>query len=274
MSDSELVVINNDATPATYVEPEQDNGNWGDDDDASLPQFISMKQALTEGMDHVPNGVFFHRGSGQTWETINMVILKMGKTRQWKPSAPKFVADEKALCRSNDRKVPVTDDDRLIPQAKDCAACPKASWDGYDKKTNTGPKPTCSKEFFILFLDEETNLPYIYTATGQGVDPAEAMYEAIRSRAKIVKAKTGKMPFTYDFVVTMTSEKGNKAFKPKFTTVRQLTPDDAAKYGPLFQQFVASRKNITQESVAPIDNEYVATEDTGQVIEADEPVAI
>ena len=265
----ELVVLNNPAVNTGANE--NDNGNWGEQE-ASLPEFIQLKQALTEGMDHVPNGVFFHRASGQTWTSINMVVLHMGKTRQWKPSAPDFdkMKNEQALCRSRDGKTPITNDDRLVPQAKSCDNCPKSSWAGYDKQTRTGPKPVCDKGFTFLFLDDETELPYIYNASGQGIDPSVAVYDAIRSRANVVRAKTGRMPNTYDFVVTMTSEKGNKAFKPKFTTVRQLTPEDAAKFGPLYQQFAQSRNQSASSAV--IEGEYQdESEDTGAV---DEPVAI
>jgi len=141
-----LTVLNNN----TQIAEVEDNGNWGDDE--VRPQYIQLKQELTEGMDDVPNGTFFHRASGQTWKEINMVVLHMSKTRQWKPSSPDFtkMKNEAVLCRSRNGKTPVTNDDRLEPQAKDCASCPKASWKGYDKKTNTGPKPVCDRGFTFL----------------------------------------------------------------------------------------------------------------------------
>jgi hypothetical protein len=289
----ELVVLNQnenaELTQAQILDQvKEDNGNWGDEDEVSLPGFISMKQALTEGQDHLANGTFFNKASGQSWDKIDMVILSMHKTRQWKPSSPKFVQDEKALCRSNDGKTAVTDDDRLIVQTPKslnpvtgeveylCKNCPKQSWAGYDKVQKSGQKPVCDKGFFFLFLDAETNLPYIYNASGQGVDPSEQVYEAIRARAKVVKAKTGRMPNTYDFVVSMGSEKGNKAFKPKFTTVKQLNKEDAAKFGPLYLQFVTSRKNanVIEEPSEGQTTVYEA-DDTGAVIEGEsETVAI
>lgn len=274
MSDTELVVINNSAPPA-IIEPASDNGNWGDDDEIR-PAFIAIKQALTEGADTLANGTLFHKASGQTWDgnVINMIILSMKKTRSWKPSAPKFVADEKPLCRSNDRKTPLTGEN-LIPQSSTCAACPKASWAGYDRKSRTGPKPTCDQGFFILFLDRETNLPYIYTASGQSVAPCEALYDTMKSQAKIYKAKNPDkpMPSSYHFSVAATTEKGDKAFKIKFNSIAKLTPEAAEKFGPLYEQFVAARNTV---AAAPEEGETTVYEadDTGVVLEADEVTAI
>jgi uncharacterized protein YecA (UPF0149 family) len=66
----------------------------------------------------------------------------------------------------------------------------------------------------------------------------------------------------------MTTEKIGKYYYPKFTKVTQLTKETAAKYGPLFAQFVTSRKAA---EVDPIEDEEVSSEDTGQV---EETVAI
>jgi hypothetical protein len=265
-----LVVIQPTAPIEKYEEPE-DNGNWGDDE-APTPQFIQLKQPTTENVDHITNGHFFHKASGQVWSEIKMVVLQMHKGRAWKPSAPVFVKGEKVACRSINRTssgsgTPIKNNSFLTPQADDCTKCSKNSWAGYDKVTKQGPKPLCQKDFFFLFLDSETNLPYIYSTEGKGVDPSDAVYDAVRARAKVVKAKTGKMPSTFDFEISMVSEKDGKYYKPKFTTVRQLKPEDSAKFGPYYEQFVLSRKNA--ESVIPEETtvEYEA-DDTGVV---DEP---
>lgn len=273
MSSTELAVQNSAAVAP--VAPEVDNGNWGDDE-VTRPAYIQLKQPTSEGLDTVQNGHFVHKASGQTWSEVKMVILQMNKTRQWKPSAPKFVQGEKALCRSNNGKFPILGNsfNNLVPQASNCENCPKNSWAGYDRKTKEGPKPVCEKGFFILFIDEETNLPYIYNATGRGVEPAVGMKSSLHSRAKLLAAKLGKMPNTYDFVVTMTSEKDGKYFKPKFTEVRRLKPEEAAKFGPLYEQFVKSyeaSKAAGKDSQETEDGEYI--EDTGAV-DDDETVAV
>lgn len=266
----ELVVLNNNTAVANV---ENDNANWGDDDSASKPSYIAIKQALTEGFDSLPNGTLFDK-SGQVWEnnTIEAVILKMGPTRAWKPSAPKFVKDEKAKCRSDNRKTPLTGFG-LVPQAKDCASCPKASWASYNKETGEGNKPTCDKGFYILFIDRETNLPYIYTATGQSVAPAEAMYDTMKKQAKLVKAKTNRMPNTYDYLVSFTTERGNKAFKIKFTKISKLTEEAAARFGPLYETFVVNRNaQVVDDEPTEGSTQVYEAEDTGAVvIDADEP---
>lgn len=254
---------------APAEEQVESNGNWGEDE-PSRPEYLALKQRTTEGADEIPNGHFYHKGSGQHWASIKMVVLDMHKGRSWKPSAPAFVKGEKVLCRSINRTqfggTPITTNFNLEPQSKDCSKCPKNSWAGYDKVSKLGPKPSCQKDFYFLFLESETNLPYIYTTQGKGVDPSDAVYDAVRSRAKIVKAKTGKMPSTWEFELEMTSELDGKYYKPKFTTVRQLKSEDAAKYGPLFEQFVQSRQTqAAPEATETTEAEYV--EDTGAIDE-------
>jgi hypothetical protein len=279
------VVAKEETTVAAYQEPVRDNGNWGDDDEPSLPDFISLRQALSEGVDHIPLGVFYQKESGQTWTTLNMIILNMHKGRTLKKNAPKF--DGPILCKSVDGKFPIVGDDRYTPQAKSCDDCGKNSWAGYDKTTGEGSKPLCNKDYYILFIDEETNLPYVYTPSGKGYDPCVALKKSIKKMADLSYAKdlkayqdgtlktVPKMPNTYDFVVSMTSKK-EKAYMPVFTQIRRMKLEDAAKFGPIYEQFVTSRANSRQEEPQDDDGspEYIQGEDTGAVIEADEVTVI
>jgi hypothetical protein len=273
-----LVIIQPTAAIEKYEEPE-DNANWGEDE-APTPQFIQLKQPTTENCDHIPNGHFFHKASGQVWAEVKLVVLQMHKGRAWKPSSPAFVKGEKVACRAINRTsvlnsgTPITNNSFLTPQAKDCSSCPRNQWEEngvkYDKITKKGPKPTCQKDFFFLFLDSETNLPYIYSTEGKGVDPSDAVYDAVRARAKVVKAKTGKMPSTFDFEISMVSEKDGKYYKPKFTTVRQLKSEDSAKFGPYYEMFVLSRQNAAASVIPEDATDIVDSEDTGAVDEVTE----
>jgi hypothetical protein len=265
---TELAVQNGAAVAP--VDPQVDNGNWGDDE-ATRPEYIQLKQPTSEELDHVQNGHFVHKASGQTWGEIKMVVLQMNPTRQWKPSSPKFVKGEKALCRSNNGVFPILKNEfnDLEPQSRACEGCPKNSWAGYNRKTGEGPKPVCEKGFFILFIDEETNLPYIYTASGKGVEPSKQMKESLRSRAKLIRQRTGKMPNTYDFVVTMTSEKDGKYFKPKFTEVRRLKPEESAKFGPLFEQYVKAYEASQKAQKEEVEEGEYVVDDTGAVDDED-----
>jgi hypothetical protein len=274
---TELVVLNN-AAPAVYQGVTDENGNWGDDDDdLSRPQYIAIKQPSTEAekVQHLPNGTIYHLDSGRVWEgnTLEMVILKMGPNRGWKPSAPKFVKGEKFVCRSNDRKTPI-EGPGLVPQAKDCASCSRASWKDYDKITKLGNKPTCEIGYFILFIDRFTKEPFIYTATRASSPACEAMKKAMSDMSKDILAKTGRRPSSFEFSVRATTVKVDKNYQIKFDRIAKLTPEAAAEFGPLYEKFVSTYNQPITEPEDGQTTVYEDSQDTGQVIEADEPVAI
>jgi hypothetical protein len=261
---TDLVVIQPTAPITQYEEPE-DNGNWGDTVEI-IPQFLSIRQALTEGADEIPLGKLFHKGTGRTWDSIDMVILKAHKTRTLKKNPGKFIADDPTVCRSENGKTPVTYDTRLTPQAKDCNNCKHNSWANFNRETGEGSKPTCNKGFHFLFIDRETKLPYIYNTSGQGTAPSEAVYQVMFQMAREAKEKLNRMPNSWEFIVTLVTEKGNKAYKPKFTKVRLMKQEDAAEFGAFYKQFVTNYKNnipLTEEPTTIT----VDSEDTGAVSE-------
>lgn len=276
MSDTELVVINTSAPPA-IIEPASEKGNWGDDEDEPAPraEYLQIKQPSTENpvADALPNGSFFD-SQGNTWpgNTIEMIIFKAEPGRGWKPSAPLFVKGEKFLCRSNDRKTPITGPG-LVPQAKSCETCAKASWKNYNKTTKTG-KPLCDTGFFIYGLDRKTDLPFIYTPTRASTAACEAMKESMRKTSKQELEEKGYRPSTFEFAVSATTVKEGKNYQIKFTQIARLKPETAAKYKALYEAMLASYKQSDEETEEGGTGNYYYTpdSDTGVVLDGDEPV--
>lgn len=267
---NELVVLNNEAITTAPVE----NGNWGDDEDEPAPraEYLQIKQPSTENpvADALPNGSFFN-AQGDTWENnvIEMVIFKAEPGRGWKPSAPLFVKGEKFLCRSNDRKTPITGEG-LVPQAKSCETCAKASWKNYNKSTKTG-KPLCDTSFYIYGLDRKTDLPFIYTSTRASTPACEAMKEAMRKMSKKELDEKGYRPSTFEFVVTATTVKEGKNYQIKFASIARLKPEAAAKYKSLYQAMLESYSKTDEAEESTESGYYDASSDTGVVLDADEP---
>jgi len=70
----------------------------------------------------------------------------------------------------------------------------------------------------------------------------------------------------------MSSEKAKKAYRVKFTAIRQLTPEDAAKFGPYYKQFVTDYANRPSSDAVEEEQPqetYVSEEDAGEVIDAE-----
>jgi len=231
----------------------QQSDSWGEETDEIKPVYIALKQPTSETLDAFKNGSFVYKTLGKSWDSMNIIPLQILKTRKKQTPYQPGVKSE-TLCRSNNRIVPVTNDDRFTPLATTCASCKygDAAWAGYDKATKTGTKPSCDKEIQVLFIEQESGQPYIYSVRGTGVKPVEAMFEAIKAISKDVQGRnetanrlargTGVRPQIYEFVITMTSERAGKNYIPKFTKVVQMTPENAASFGPLYEQFVTARQ--------------------------------
>jgi hypothetical protein len=185
------------------------------------------------------------------------------------------VKGEKVLCRSNDRKTPVVGPG-LVPQdgGKGCEKCSKNSWKNYDRVKKTGTKPLCDTGYFIYFLDRKTNKPYIYTATRVSATACEAMKDAMRKTSKEEAAKTGYRPSTFEFAVKATTSKEGKNYQIKFESIARLKPEAAAEYKALYEAMLASRnQNNSEDEGTDGSTYYESGEDTGMVIEGDEPAA-
>ena len=228
------------------------NDAWGDEQEEVRPQYIQIKQPLSQGLDEFKNGLFVQKTVGTSWEKMEIVPLQIRLTRK-KQTPYREGEKSEMICRSNNRIVPVKNDDRFEPVATSCAVCPYGdkAWDGYDRKTGEGTKPSCEKQAEILFIDNETKLPFIFTARGGSAKAVEAVFEALKARSKFLQAEDakkrgispnqGRRPQPYEFMLSITTEKSGKNWVLKVTQVAQLSKEKAAEFGPLFEQFVSSR---------------------------------
>lgn len=240
---NELVVLNNNDNDLIAT------GGLGLDDSAAIrPTPMVLKQPTTTGLDSVLPGLFVDKLSGVTFKEVKMVPIKMTVVRDKYPSE-KYVAGEFATCRSFDGIKPITNRDDLVPEAPNCKGCRHSSWDNYNAKTKTGKKPTCKESFSILFIEETLALPFYIKISGLSVRAAKRLKEAITRNAKIVQARSGKMPNIFDYVVTMKSVKSSDGafYNIEFPEVAPMTPEKAQAFGPMYLELVRRKDQIEQE---------------------------
>ncbi len=159
----------------------------GMDETDFVPPVVTLIQGLSKGHteDKIDLGVFYCPQSGETWETLSLVLLKVARTRVL------FHPDELAapLCQSDDRLNP-------RPGGKyhghfDCENCPArqdAPWlVSPEEKTAKERDPgICPPGYTFLAVDANTGMPFILRVNGTSVSPWKTVLTTFRMRHKNV----------------------------------------------------------------------------------------
>ena len=225
--------------------------SWGEaaENAAVEPRYIQLKQSNSSAvaMENFRSGHFVDSKVGRSWETIQIVILEYKKGRRFQsPYEPGKKRD--LYCRSNNRVVPVTNDDRFEPKSTTCGECPYGTlaWARYNKtkRKEDIPKNPCEFESTMLFIMKENPLqPYLMTLQGRNQKAGDHLFDTLVVRATDVKQNTKRMPELYEFAITLTSERhADGKYSIKVAHASDMTPEEAQKeFGPAHQQFVVAR---------------------------------
>jgi hypothetical protein len=217
-------------------------------------------------------GVFREKETGQTFDAMQIVILRLVYPRALFP--PNSVGDDtvKPICRSDDGIVPIscqglpTVSEFCRDPATDTYLCPKASWENYNRITKTG-KPECGEFWKVVFVEKETKLPYFMTI-GCGKTsfyPLKNAISGIKKKQLLAKATLGYEPPMWTFSVDMTSVKVPRTptqiyYVLNFKNIQSV--ENPREFGPLFEQFAKfAGTNATKET-------YSYTDATQQLVEA------
>ncbi len=236
------------------------------------PSIMALVQPTTTAPAGVVPGKFWDRKLGDQLDQLEMVIMGITKPRSKYPSAT-FVRGEKPICKSRDGKTPITDDDRLTPQADACNVCPHASWKGYNNKTKTGKKPTCKDSRRIYFVDRVQGLPYLINVNGTGIKTVDQLQDTVETAAiKLnrqlkMQGKDRKLRGE-DFVVTIIAERAKDGpyydFKP--IKVQPMSEEEAAEYKAIKLAMEAGRAEFEAQMEAEEAAAAVA-EATAEIVE-------
>lgn len=252
MAESELQVVGQPEPSNSSLVQITPGSSWGDEEDKVVPRFLVIKQASSIVLEKYPNGHFVDKAVGAHWQSINLVPLhiRLGRLFQ-SPYDEKNPGKRETYCRSADRIVPVTGDNRFKPPAADCNTCPygKLAWANYDKNTKEGkPKNACEEDFSMLFIMEDNPAqPYWFQIVGQNRTIGEKMYTKLRERSKYVAQTSGRRPELFEYVITMTTERIGKYFLPKFVEIKEMSQEEAVeRFGAAYTTFVTQRQNAFQ----------------------------
>jgi hypothetical protein len=234
--------------PSLPAVPESGDSSWGADSDVVKPRYIQIKNPKSVVLEDFKNGYFVDKEVERQWPEIEIVILSLNLTRKWQEKYQQGQkGGRKVFCRSNNRVEPVKDDTRFTPAASSCDVCPQGrrAWAGYDRASKTGkPDNPCEEGAEILFIIKSNpHQPYIFDAQMGSRTVIENLNKKLKNRAVDVKQATGRMPFIYEYVVTLKTERSASGnYDPVVSSIRELTKEEAAEFGPVYNQFVVQRK--------------------------------
>jgi hypothetical protein len=255
---------------APYVAPQ----GVGFEGEVLKPVYIELVQRSTRGKGNVP-GLFREKNNPEaTYETMKVVFLRKAKeNRTMYPIGSDLGAAP--LCRSKDGIKPITNDDRLQPQAENCAGCIHASWKEYNK---TKKPPPCGNALNLLFVDRDVKWPFFLQMGGKaistkgmpkGVITYPMLVQNIARAAAKVKMEHGFAPNIFDFSATMYAAEieGRQGtyFVPAFRDVKLIKEEDRAEFGELYAQYVAQQSQVeaAAESGNETDAEFTEEKSSG-----------
>lgn len=262
------------ATPsvlAPYVAPQ----GIGFEDVVLKPAYLELVQRSTRGKGNVP-GLFREKNNPEaTYAEMKVVFLRKARpSRVMYPIGSDLGAAP--LCRSRDGVKPITDDDRLQPQAENCAGCINASWKDYNK---TKKPPPCSDNLNLFFVDREVKWPFFLQIGGMGLSSGKKLPVGVVTYPMLMetlardmarhKMQHGVAPNIFDFTVTMWAAEIEGArgtyFIPAFKNRMLLKPEDRPEFGALYEQYVAQQSQVeaAADAGASVDEEISEEKSSG-----------
>lgn len=191
-------------------------------------------------------GSFRDKQSGESFKSKNIVPLKFEDGRVYFPEDE--AKSNKPICRSNDGKVPVTDDDKLIPQHANCKDCPKSQWRKIKKAGRTiNVRPPCDQTMSLLYLDKDTGFPERINGKGTSVAPIRDFKETTFKKVmgSVAKHKQGKGEIIKHFELEseMSASKivGTKGTYYVLNFTPPVPVDDPSDYGLLYERLVMNK---------------------------------
>jgi hypothetical protein len=242
-----LSSVGEPAVPATQTNEPFDDG-LGDitQEDLIIPRLkIGQRQSPGDVA-----GKLFLDISGDTMDTMELVLLRMNKSRVLFPED--FSRDSKPLCRSQDFKCPETNNDGFEPMAESCAECPYGKW---TKGSNGSSKPPrCNEVWNFLVLDYETYMPAWFSLKSTAIKPARKIVSMLKLRgtAKLIPS----WHFRFSVEVEMRSGAAGDSFVPVFSSLTLLDDEDRENMD-IIQKQLAGEQVSFEDTDSPESGESV-----------------
>lgn len=181
-----------------------------------------------DNKSNMPAGVFVNNLTNETYNDLNVVLLKFNRSRTlWPPGDPQ--PNDQPVCRSTNailsdkefmgRLCPRCDDEHdTCVDEKDNAICRHA------KFTKEGP-PQCRLNYHLLLITVETADVFILTLSGKGISPTNKLISGFKVK--------GRPPYSAKFNVSLINK--GRYYMIQYTSFKWLeTPEELQK---IFNQF-------------------------------------
>jgi hypothetical protein len=231
--------------------------------------------------------------TGDQFDHIYCTLLVMPtEQRQYHIGEPGELnrTPENLMCFSTDMTVPHPK--ARIPQAMNCASCPRADWGPWreykeknDGKTNKNLIPPCDAHYRALLIDDQYKLPLQYFIRSKAKEPFESGMQNLARVFAMMRAE-GKQPNIFDVRFKLSTKLVTtgkfQSYVPVFSEFTPLTTEQREKFGAVYLQYIAqkSRKeeaNAQAEAEAEVSaaNESVnASVTEGEYIGEDKEIII
>jgi hypothetical protein len=213
--------------PANVNEPFESGLEALDRGDVIIPR-LTITQPTTPDIDAVNVGKFSVNITGDFYESMHLVCLKLSKGRILWPKD--YSKDNDPLCKSNDFLTPVLIEGQspmchtcaVTPGTKDDHECKYANW-GVDKKGKV-IAPLCMEVWNMLVFDLETYMPMFLSLKSTSIKPLKKLFSAIS-----ILGNAKKIPlwgWSFGASLKMENYEKGKAYVPVFTSPTQVGQEE------------------------------------------------
>ena len=179
---------------------------------------------------------------------------------------------ENLMCFSRDMATP--DPKARIPQAVNCASCPRQDWtawreykESHNGQTSKALIPTCDASYYAVLLDTVYRLPLRMFIRSDARGTFEDGMQNLARTLAMGNAQ-GKNSNIFDVRFKLTTKLVTKGkftyYVPVFTDFKYVSEEERQKFGEIYLQFVAQRTKV-QDAPAPT----TAAEEKQSVTEAE-----
>lgn len=245
---TEIVVPSEQTAVMPFVPPDLS----GLTDVARLrPTALNLVQPSTRDGKGAMPGQFLDVLLGEALNNVEVVPLRILRTRVYFPSIESSGLDSSPICRSMDGIRP--SEFAQVKQASTCARCSKSQWVKVDGKNK---KPPCQEKLRLLVIRVDNKMPRWITFSGSSFVPMREVFERILQDITINRTN-GTILTLHDYKLNITSVKKPSPKGSFFVASAEVGRiQDIGEYGPFFKEFVESQQYPVEEG--PEDSEIVS----------------
>ncbi len=277
---TELTIINQ---PSTEI---AQGGGLGIDFSSSIfqlrPATLSINQLNTQTEGAIKGKLRFS-DTGDQYDELFCTLLAMptekrayylGKPGEMNRSPENLMCFCSTVTRNAYKQETSSPDSASkVAQAVRCQGCQRASWDKYRQTKQKEDIPQCDLYYHVYLIDTKYKMPMQMYIRSKSKQPFEQGMEKLARRFMMMKSQ-GKNPNVFDIGFTLRSKKTGEGkfvyYVPDLSDFREITAEEKAEFGELYQTFIASRSRATNtvledEDVVSVSSETINAQVTGDI---------